>query len=169
MWNGLKRIWDEVSATGETILRFIAIISPVICISGLIYMAGGDTQVTTLHWIWRVSALITGFDALFVIGYGIAKGVRRRKKNAALALLRQECCEKGHIWDGCICLRCGKKRDEGHDWKRVCLEGGCDTCPKKAGPGDWGMCMPETGELCSRDSVYEDRCRKCGAVRTTEP
>ncbi len=26
------------------------------------------------------------------------------------------CILFGHKWDGCKCLRCGKKRDEQHDW-----------------------------------------------------
>jgi len=28
-------------------------------------------------------------------------------------------CLLGHKWNGCICIACGKNRDEGHDW------GGC--------------------------------------------
>ena len=169
MWDKLKQVWDEYSAMGEIIVRFIAVISPVICICGLIYMAGGDTKVAALRWLWRVSALITLCDALFGIGYGIVKGVQRAIKNAPMAPQRRECRKKGHDWDSCICRRCGKKRNSEHDWERVCLDGGgCDTCPQKAGPGDWGMCMPETGGVCVRHFTYEDRCKKCGTVRAAE-
>ena len=169
MWDKLKQIWDKVSAIGETILLVVAVLSPFVCICGLIYMAGGDTEVTALRWVWRVSALVSLCDALFGIGYGIAKWVKRARKNASLALQRQECRENGHDWDGCTCRRCGKTRDAEHDWERVCPDGGgCDTCPQRAGPGDWGMCMPDVGGGCSRHFTYEDRCKRCGMVRAAE-
>ena len=79
--------------------------------------------------------------------------------------------DEGHDWEGCTCRRCGKTRDEGHDWERV-SEGvlcGCDTCPDRAGPGDWGMCMPETGGGCMSQghSYYDEvnRCKRCGTIR----
>lgn len=167
MRDKLRQTWSKVSAPGERLLMVAAVLSPLICVGGLICMATGGTESAALRWIWRVSALISLCDALFGIGYGIAKCARRAIKNAPLAPQRRECRKKGHDWDGCICRRCRKKRNAEHDWERVCLDaGGCDTCPHRAGPGDWGMCMPETGDGCVRHFTYEDRCKKCGAVRT---
>jgi hypothetical protein len=37
-------------------------------------------------------------------------------------------CFFRHDWDGCVCRRCGKKRDEGHDWDG-CI---CRRCGEKA-------------------------------------
>lgn len=79
--------------------------------------------------------------------------------------------DESHDWDGCVCKKCGFKRDEGHDWVRVTLGEvcGCGGCPQRAGPGDWGMCMPETGGSCMGQgrTCYDEtnRCKRCGAVQ----
>ncbi len=68
---------------------------------------------------------------------------------------------KGHAWAGCVCTVCGDQKytdETGHDregdtcrqcgiqWEETppCEYHTCATCPQRAGPGDWGMCMPET-------------------------
>ena len=75
--------------------------------------------------------------------------------------------QRGHDWEGCKCRICGNTRDFEHDWECVWQDlGGCDTCPKKAAPGDWGMCMPETGDGCYRTPPFKDVCKRCGATRS---
>lgn len=56
-----------------------------------------------------------------------------------------KCILGSHAWNGCRCLRCGKTRDEGHNWKRDCEE--CSGC-KKTQPDahDWS----QDCEKCSR-------------------
>lgn len=55
-------------------------------------------------------------------------------------------CLFGHKWDGCKCLRCGKKRDEQHDWNGC----KCRRCEKgRDEQHDWDGC----------------ECRRCGKLR----
>jgi hypothetical protein len=56
----------------------------------------------------------------------------------------------------------------GHSWERKYKEIDCDTCKYKAGPGDWGMCMPDAGGdfLCiNSSSEGYDQCSKCHKIR----
>jgi len=39
-------------------------------------------------------------------------------------------CLFGHKWKGCKCIKCGKKRDENHDWSKNCEE--CSVCGQKS-------------------------------------
>jgi len=72
-------------------------------------------------------------------------------------------CLFGHEWDGCKCKRCGKTRDEQHDWD-FC-EGKCKKCGKSCAiEHDWDGCK------CKK--CYETRhdwdgckCTKCGEIR----
>jgi hypothetical protein len=50
-----------------------------------------------------------------------------------------------HAWNGCECSRCGKLRDEGHDWTADCQE--CAVCHKK---------RPDAHVWS------EDKCSRCG-------
>ena len=55
-------------------------------------------------------------------------------------------CLFWHKWDGCICVRCGKARDEQHDWDGC----RCRRCGQKRNEQhDWDGC----------------KCRRCGKTR----
>ena len=57
-------------------------------------------------------------------------------------------CLFGHKWNGCKCSRCGKVRDEQHDWD-LC-KGKCKRCSKiQQEQHDWNGC----------------KCTRCGKVR----
>ena len=57
-------------------------------------------------------------------------------------------CLFGHKWDGCKCTKCGKTRDEGHDWD-LC-KGVCKICGQTRPPEhEWNGCV----------------CARCGATR----
>ena len=62
-------------------------------------------------------------------------------------------------WD---CLK------DGHDWESKEMSANCDTCSLKAGPGDWGMCMPDAGSECIQPTVQVKVCRCCGAIQTED-
>jgi hypothetical protein len=66
-------------------------------------------------------------------------------------------CLFGHKWSGCKCARCGKVRDEQHDWD-LC-KGKCKGCGKtQAEKHDWlKRDRYGTVKLC--------HCLKCGKVR----
>jgi len=51
-------------------------------------------------------------------------------------------CLLGHDWDGCMCTRCGRTRDEGHDWSKDCEK--CTKCGMiRSGAHKW------SGSVCS--------------------
>ena len=55
-----------------------------------------------------------------------------------------------HEWSGCQCSKCGKTRDEGHDWRKDCEK--CSKCGKTRDEGhDW-----------IKDC---EKCSKCGKTR----
>lgn len=75
-------------------------------------------------------------------------------------------CLFGHKWDGCKCTKCGKTRDEGHDWD-LC-KGVCKICGKTRAPEhDWNGCV------CRRCKKKRDashnwkgcKCVICGKTR----
>ena len=56
-------------------------------------------------------------------------------------------CFFGHKWDGCKCIKCGKFRDEYHDWD-LC-KGKCSKCDK----------------ACKQQHEWNGRiCSKCGEI-----
>ena len=60
-----------------------------------------------------------------------------------------QCLVGFHRWRGCQCCRCGRTRDEQHDWRRDC--GGCVRCGKKRPEGHtWDGC----------------KCTMCGITKT---
>jgi hypothetical protein len=59
-----------------------------------------------------------------------------------------KCYVNFHEWDGCKCLRCGKYRDEGHDWSQD-----CDKCTK---------CGKTRSDRHSWDGY---KCTSCGKTR----
>jgi len=70
-------------------------------------------------------------------------------------------CFFGHKWNGCVCTRCGKKRDEGH-----VLQGcECTICGKKIHNGKDCTC---TRCKATRDMFHKFekcRCTVCGKTR----
>lgn len=59
-------------------------------------------------------------------------------------------CLFGHKWNGCKCDKCGKVRDEQHDWD-LC-RGKCNRCGKtRDEQHDWDGC----------------KCKRCGTTRNT--
>lgn len=81
-------------------------------------------------------------------------------------------CLLGHKWDGCICLKCSKTRDVGHDWD-LC-KGKCRRCGKKCTvKHNWNYCTctiygEKRGPLShcweSNDQCTE-KCSICGETR----
>src|SRR5439155_21543327 len=83
---------------------------------------------------------------------------RRRKLNNRLASVSKSCilttsdmnwlCLFGHQWMGCSCARCGKARDQEHEWVVVECRRKCRRCGVVGGIShDWNGCL----------------CRLCGA------
>jgi hypothetical protein len=74
-----------------------------------------------------------------------------------------------HAWAGCKCSKCGKIRDEGHDWAADCEK--CAKCGK-AGSGAHAW----TGCKCSKCKKTRDeghewhgcKCSKCGSYKKHE-
>ncbi len=63
-----------------------------------------------------------------------------------------------HAWDGCICQKCGKTRDVGHDWKSDCEK--CSKCGKTRSNGhDWSKDFDKCA-LCGTE--LKRPCRRCG-------
>jgi hypothetical protein len=76
-------------------------------------------------------------------------------------------CLFGHKWDGCKCDKCGKTRDEQHDWD-LC-KGKCKRCGKPCKEQhEWSGCK------CTRCGKVRDeqhdwigcKCEKCGKSLT---
>ncbi len=73
------------------------------------------------------------------------------------------CSLFGHSWDGCICTRCGEKRDVLHKWD-LC-KGICIRCGRRCTPQhdfDGCICKKCGTALHNYDGCV---CRKCGAIR----
>lgn len=77
-----------------------------------------------------------------------------------------KCVVGMHDWSGCKCRRCGKTRDDGHDWATDCKK--CAKCGKtRSSAHAW------TGCKCSRCGKTRDqdhewvgcKCGKCGTTR----
>jgi hypothetical protein len=68
-----------------------------------------------------------------------------------------------HTWDGCKCSKCGKARDEGHDWSKDCEK--CARCGlARRGAHAWRGC---TCSQCGQVSHAWGgcKCTACGKVR----
>jgi len=74
-------------------------------------------------------------------------------------------CKRRHVWDGCVCMLCGEKRDEEHEWIEDSIYVKC-TCPY-----DGSMNRDRT-DLCTkcqgRGSVWRTvtKCKRCGIERS---
>ncbi len=79
-------------------------------------------------------------------------------------------CLFGHKWDGCKCSKCGKTRNEAHDWSSNCEV--CAECGKtRDGAHDWSS----NCEVCAecgktRDGAHDwstncKVCAECGKTR----
>lgn len=103
------------------------------------------------------------------------------KSNVAVAGLKNQImsiggtemvCIFGHKWNSCKCTRCGKTRDEQHDWD-LC-KGQCKRCGKKCLPKhEWNYC---TCSICGEKSEHHphnwqsigncmEQCAVCGVNR----
>jgi hypothetical protein len=93
-------------------------------------------------------------------------------------------CLFGHSWRGCLCLRCGKVRDEGHNWRRVNKpelidhptdgvlsesDSACMKCPDcfRILPHKWVGCVcQQCGGM--RHLWNGCKCGRCGGIRDYE-
>ena len=75
--------------------------------------------------------------------------------------------DQGHDWDGCQCKICGKKRDQGHDWDGC----QCKRCGKKRDQEhDWDGCQcKRCGKKRDQEHDWDGcKCRRCGKTRDQE-
>ena len=77
-------------------------------------------------------------------------------------------CLLGHNWNGCKCSRCGKVRDEQHDWD-LC-KGKCKRCSKTQEElHDWNVCICKRCEKKIADDSKHKwkgcKCLICGKTR----
>ena len=74
-----------------------------------------------------------------------------------------KCLIGRHHWEGCKCTKCGKTRDEGHDWATNCAK--CARCGKTRDVAhDWKRCKCTKCELTKH--MWEGcKCTVCGAVQ----
>jgi hypothetical protein len=77
-------------------------------------------------------------------------------------------CLFGHDWDGCKCSKCGKARDEGHDWAKDCEK--CSRCGEaRQNVHQWDSCKcSKCGK--TRDEGHDwakdcEKCSRCGKTR----
>src|ERR1035438_7791905 len=84
--------------------------------------------------------------------------------------MKLKCALGSHNWQGCKCSRCGKARDEGHDWSKGCEK--CAVCgATRTSAINWQGCKcSRCGR--SRDEGHDwskgcEKCAVCGATRTS--
>lgn len=70
-----------------------------------------------------------------------------------------------HQWDGCKCTKCGKTRDEGHDWSKDCEK--CSRCGAiKVNAHQWDGCRCTKCVAENHDWSKDcEKCFKCGKTR----
>lgn len=74
-----------------------------------------------------------------------------------------------HKWEGCKCLKCGKTRDEDHDWGKSCEK--CTRCgATRQNAHQWQGCKCSACRT-TRDEGHDwskdcEKCSHCGATRT---
>ena len=93
-----------------------------------------------------------------------------------------------HKWDGCRCTRCGKTRDDQHNWKWIVSSNNqcyqvCSVCGKAGEKSNhcWQSVPGTCEEKCSRcgtvreahhfaaiSGVCKERCTSCGKIRKIE-
>jgi hypothetical protein len=77
------------------------------------------------------------------------------------------CILRFHSWNGCSCSKCGKIRDEGHNWSQDCEK--CSKCGT-ASTHNWDGCKcKRCGK--TRDKGHDwpqgcEKCSKCGTAST---
>jgi len=79
-----------------------------------------------------------------------------------------------HNWDGCKCTKCGKTKDENHEWdKKDCSV--CKKCGKiKKENHNWDRCkclncgtVRDTEHIWEKDNTSTcSKCKRCGKTRT---
>ena len=67
-----------------------------------------------------------------------------------------------HDWNGCICKRCGKTRDEQHDWEYYSYVD-CSYYPPN---NQWHRCYGATCPCEDTKTVNKYRCQKCGVGKS---
>ena len=76
-----------------------------------------------------------------------------------------------HNWTGCKCLKCGKTREEGHDWSADCEK--CVTCGRRRdNEHDWSndceKCATCGKKLSNTHNWNGCKCLRCGKTRDQE-
>ena len=119
-------------------------------------------------WFAAMWGIAMAIALLALICFGIVKGVKTLKESLPEKIkewrIALACWLKDHDWNGCVCRRCGKKRDDEHDWSG-CV---CRRCGNKRDEEhDWDGCV------CLRCGKKRDEghewdecvCRRCGNKR----
>ena len=72
-----------------------------------------------------------------------------------------------HRWDSCTCTKCGKTRDQDHDWSKDCERcGRCGTTRKNA--HQWNGCKCKTcGSIRDQDHNWTKDCKRCSTCGAT--
>ena len=76
------------------------------------------------------------------------------------------CSLGSHSWNGCICTKCGKTRDEGHDWAKDCEK--CSRCNKtRSNVHNWDGCKcTKCAQVREKGHQYVGcKCARCGRIR----
>jgi hypothetical protein len=85
--------------------------------------------------------------------------------------MRFRCLLGMHNWTGCKCSRCGKVRDEGHDWSKDC-EKCCRCGMTQTHAHRWGENCEQCSECGARRKNAHEwkgcKCPRCGTIRDEE-
>ena len=69
-------------------------------------------------------------------------------------------CLSGHKWDGCTCKKCGKVRDEAHEYRNF-----KDTASRCVGTCKCGKTQMFSHDWRPIEGKCQERCSRCGATR----
>lgn len=125
----------------------------------------GDGMPDWLRMLFAITlgTLLVGF-LLFSLIFALIKGLKALAEYLEHRRILRTCRIKGHDWDGCVCRRCGAKRDEAHDWDGC----KCRRCWKTRDEGhDWDICICRRCRK-KRDEAHDwngCKCRHCGETR----
>ena len=77
-------------------------------------------------------------------------------------------CHLGiHEWKGCLCSKCGKSRDQEHDWSKDCER--CAACPAtRTDVHEWKGCIcSKCGKTRDQEHDWSRDCEKCAVCCVT--